>query len=81
MKVAKFLPTLLMVLVLIATVVGCAPAPQQAPAAAEPAQPAAVEPAKKVYTYKDMVVGFLQTGSEGGWRAANSAPLKKLQPS
>ena len=27
--------------------------------------------------YKDMVVGFLQTGSEGGWRAANSASFRE----
>ena len=29
------------------------------------------------YTYKDMVVGFIQTGSEGGWRAANTASFKE----
>ncbi len=34
-------------------------------------------PTAKVYTYKDMVVGFLQTGSEGGWRAANTASFKE----
>jgi ABC-type sugar transport system substrate-binding protein len=28
-------------------------------------------------TYEDMVVGFLQTGSEGGWRAANTASFKE----
>jgi galactofuranose transport system substrate-binding protein len=27
--------------------------------------------------YSDLVVGFLQTGSEGGWRAANSASFKE----
>lgn len=32
---------------------------------------------KKTYTYKDMVVGFIQTGSEGGWRAANTASFKE----
>lgn len=26
--------------------------------------------------YSDLVIGFLQTGSEGGWRAANSASFK-----
>ncbi len=31
----------------------------------------------KICTYKDMVVGFLQTGSEGGWRAANTASFKE----
>src|SRR5690606_9267328 len=53
----------------------------QAPAAA-PAAPAApveapTEAPKKVYTYETMTVGFLQTGSEGGWRAANSASFKE----
>jgi ABC-type sugar transport system substrate-binding protein len=43
-------------------------------ACAQPAQPTA-EPAK--LTYGDMVVGFLQTGSEGGWRAANSASFRE----
>ena len=28
-------------------------------------------------TYKDMTVGFIQTGSEGGWRAANTASFKE----
>jgi simple sugar transport system substrate-binding protein len=27
--------------------------------------------------YSDLVVGFLQTGSEGGWRAANTASFKE----
>ena len=27
--------------------------------------------------YSDMVIGFLQTGSEGGWRAANTASYKE----
>lgn len=27
--------------------------------------------------YSDLVVGFLQTGSEGGWRSANTASFKK----
>jgi ABC-type sugar transport system substrate-binding protein len=44
-------------------------------AACQPAAPAT--PEKKVWTYKDMTVGFLQTGSEGGWRAANSASFKE----
>ncbi|MBN2736520.1 MAG: ABC transporter substrate-binding protein [Spirochaetales bacterium] len=28
-------------------------------------------------TYNDMVVGFIQTGSEGGWRTANTASFKE----
>jgi ABC-type sugar transport system substrate-binding protein len=39
------------------------------------AEPEPTEPAK--LTYEDMVVGFLQTGSEGGWRAANTASFKE----
>ncbi len=88
MKFTKVLPGLVMVLILLATMVGCSPAATPEPA--EPAAPAATkvpateapaaeepEPAAKVYAYEDMVVGFLQTGSEGGWRAANSASFKE----
>ena len=47
-------------------------------AACAPAAPAATAaPAAKVYTYADMTVGFIQTGSEGGWRAANTASFKE----
>ena len=46
--------------------------------AAETVAPTAVPPtAKPVLAYKDMVVGFIQTGSEGGWRAANTASFKE----
>ena len=49
------------------------------PAAAPVEEPAAApqEPAAKVWTYGDMTVAFLQTGSEGGWRAANTASFKE----
>ena len=33
--------------------------------------------AGKTYTYKDMTVGFIQTGSESGWRAANTSSFKE----
>jgi simple sugar transport system substrate-binding protein len=63
-------------LALLITVVACG----AQPAAQEPAQeeakaeqPAAAAPK----TYKDMTVGFIQTGSEGGWRAANTASFKE----
>jgi simple sugar transport system substrate-binding protein len=46
--------------------------PAEEPAKAEEA--AAAQPAK---TYKDLTVGFIQTGSEGGWRAANTASFKE----
>ena len=50
-----------------------------APAATEaPVEvPVATEAPAKVWTYADMTVGFLQTGSEGGWRAANTASFKE----
>ena len=38
---------------------------------------AAATPTQKVYTYKDMTVGFIQTGSESGWRAANTSSFKE----
>jgi len=69
MKLSKNLySTLLSILLILAILVlaacGSTPEPTAAPAA-------------KTYTYKDMVVGFLQTGSEGGWRAANTASFKE----
>jgi galactofuranose transport system substrate-binding protein len=33
--------------------------------------------APKVYTLKDLTVGFIQTGSESGWRAANTSSFKE----
>ncbi len=47
-----------------------------APSAAAPsaAAPSAAAAAK---TYKDMSVGFIQTGSESGWRAANTSSFKE----
>lgn len=74
MKISKVFFALVMLLVFVGSLVGCAPA---ATPAAPTAVPATDVPAKKVYTYADMVVGFLQTGSEGGWRAANSASFKE----
>jgi ABC-type sugar transport system substrate-binding protein len=66
-------------MLLAACAPAAAPAAPAAPAATEaPAAPAATEaPAAKVWTYPDMTVGFLQTGSEGGWRAANTASFKE----
>ncbi|MGZ6055843.1 MAG: substrate-binding domain-containing protein [Isosphaeraceae bacterium] len=37
----------------------------------------AASPSPKVYTMKDMTVGFIQTGSESGWRAANTSSFKE----
>jgi len=61
MKITKVLIYAVIVLVMLFSSTGCKPAATPTP-----------EP-QKTYTYKDMVVGFLQTGSEGGWRAANTA--------
>jgi simple sugar transport system substrate-binding protein len=50
---------------------------------AAPAEPSAAEMPKAGLDcapncqYSDLVVGFLQTGSEGGWRAANTASFKE----
>jgi simple sugar transport system substrate-binding protein len=77
MKITKILISIAIMLVIMWTSVSCAPAakPTEAPAPVATEAPTAV-PAK-VYTYKDMVVGFIQTGSEGGWRAANTASYKE----
>ncbi|PKO15946.1 MAG: LacI family transcriptional regulator [Chloroflexi bacterium HGW-Chloroflexi-10] len=74
MKLAKILFGSLMVLVFLTALVGCTPAATPAPA--EPAAATEV-PAAVKYEYKDMTVGFIQTGSEGGWRAANTASFKE----
>jgi ABC-type sugar transport system substrate-binding protein len=38
---------------------------------------AAATPTQKTYTMKDLTVGFIQTGSESGWRAANTSSFKE----
>ncbi len=88
MKIAKVLICTIMALALLASVAGCAPAatPTPAPATAVPptAAPATtssgyVIPVTKCApncTYKDMTVGFIQTGSESGWRTANNVFLQ-----
>ena len=52
-----------------------------APGAASPAAPARRRPSAPASAggsldYSDLTVGFIQTGSEGGWRAANTASFK-----
>jgi galactofuranose transport system substrate-binding protein len=59
-----------------------APVATEAPAAptAAPAEPEAHDwslDCAPNCEYKDLVVGFLQTGSEGGWRAANTASFNE----
>ena len=48
---------------------------EAAPSEAAPSEAAASEAAAAM-TYEDLTVGFIQTGSEGGWRAANTASFK-----
>jgi simple sugar transport system substrate-binding protein len=49
-------------------------APTEAPSVAAPTEAPSAAPAQA--TYADLTVGFIQTGSEGGWRAANTASFK-----
>jgi ABC-type sugar transport system substrate-binding protein len=76
----KRLLLLIVTLAALFTVVACA-APPQAVAPPEPAQPEAAQAeqpaAQPAKTYEDLTVGFIQTGSEGGWRAANTASFKE----
>jgi simple sugar transport system substrate-binding protein len=72
MKTIALISRLALALSLLLAAVGCAQPPAPATTAPEP-----TTPPQKVYTYKDMVVGFIQTGSEGGWRAANTASFKE----
>jgi simple sugar transport system substrate-binding protein len=66
-----------MMVALAAAVSACwfsSPTPTAAPATPPPATPTpAPTRTPKVLTYKDMVVGFIQTGSESPWRVANTA--------
>jgi galactofuranose transport system substrate-binding protein len=80
----KKLVLVTVILVMAFAMFGCAtptPAPSQPPA---PTQPPAAKLTSSGYTipqmacapnctYKDMVVGFIQTGPEGAWRTANNA--------
>ena len=77
MKTAKLLSIILAV-VFIATMLGCAPAATTAPAAPAPAAPktfgqAACGPNCK---YTDMTMCFPQLGAESDWRTADTASFK-----
>jgi len=82
MKISKIV-FVTMLVIMVASLVGCAPAPAPAPAApAEPAAPAApaapaepAAPAKK--EYKDLTVCYPQLGAESDWRTANTASFKE----
>jgi ABC-type sugar transport system substrate-binding protein len=63
MKIAKVV-YFVMALVMIVSIVGCGP--KKAGSDCTPD-----------CTYADMTVGFIQTGSEGGWRAANTGSFNE----
>jgi ABC-type sugar transport system substrate-binding protein len=62
MKMKKISKLVSAIMVFAFFLASCAPATPTAP---------------PVKTYKDMTVGFIQTGSEGGWRGANTASFKE----
>jgi simple sugar transport system substrate-binding protein len=78
---AKRLLSIALGLVFVASVVGCGAAKTAVPTAAPKVTSGGyVIPVAKCApncTYKDMTVGFIQTGSESGWRAANTSSFKE----
>ncbi len=79
---------LFIIIALAALILGaCAQTPETTPPPAAEPTTAPVEevmdatkitlPCAPNCEYKDLVVGFLQTGSEGGWRAANTASFNE----
>jgi galactofuranose transport system substrate-binding protein len=81
MKFAKILSVLVSV-AFVATMVGCGPAATPVPPTTAPALTSGgyVIPVAKCAPnckYSDMTVGFIQTGSESGWRAANTSSFKE----
>jgi simple sugar transport system substrate-binding protein len=70
-------------LILTSCATPAAPAPQAttAPVVTEAPKPKAGLPCAPNCKYSDLVIGFLQTGSEGGWRAANTASFKETATS
>ena len=64
MRITKVLLSFGMALIILATVVGCGGKTAGADCAPN-------------CKYSDLVVGFIQTGSEGGWRAANTGSFNE----
>jgi galactofuranose transport system substrate-binding protein len=75
MKTGNLFTRLTMAAMTLVLLTGCAaPATPTAP----PAPTTAPQPtAAAQKTYKDLTIGFIQTGSESGWRAANTASFKE----
>ena len=64
-------------LLILTMVAACSGAPaSQAPASQAAPASAPASAAGGTLDYSDLTVGFIQTGSEGGWRAANTASFK-----
>jgi ABC-type sugar transport system substrate-binding protein len=64
--------------VLALAVAACSSSTTPAPSAAQTGGAStAPSGATGTKTYKDLTVGFIQTGSESGWRAANTASFKE----
>jgi len=78
------IPRMILALTIVAVIGACsssggASPSAAAPSAAAPTEAAATEApsaAPAAATYEDLTIGFIQTGSEGGWRAANTASFK-----
>jgi len=63
-----------------AVLAACSPGPTPTPPPTPKPAPTATptpQPTPTPKTYADMVVGFIQTGSESGWRAANTASFRE----
>jgi ABC-type sugar transport system substrate-binding protein len=76
---SRFKKIIFLFVIGLLVLVACKPAATAEPAA-EAEKPAVAEETTGCSPncqYSDMVVGFLQTGSEGGWRAANTASFKE----
>src|SRR5512136_1273958 len=86
MKIAKIL-SLVVAVVFVISAVGCGPKATPAADTVDENVPVEVKtsggyviPVAKCAPnckYSDMTVGFIQTGSEGGWRAANTGSFKE----
>ena len=61
-------------LIMASLLAACSSSGGATPSAAAPSEAAPSAAAET--TYADLTVGFIQTGSEGGWRAANTASFK-----
>ena len=86
MTQSRSLPRIAIALMATAMLAACSTAATASPAAPASVAPASVAPASvapassapaAAKTYKDLTVGFIQTGSESGWRAANTASFKE----